>query len=290
MRLRAASEGITATSLKALVACLREKKVKIRCRTITDGEPRRFGWSRSGNKREPGGRFKITRAASDEISLTLLGPSEGLVERLRSRLPTVHYAAYAALRNIELKRITASNQLSSSFVIRYNRQGILVSGDTGFVDFPLKAGGKKYHPHLIEALDNLAVVQVAHHGGANAHFYRAMQKAESPLARPESFLLLSHGPDDPLRPSAEFSQYLEGVPRDNLNVHVLFTGRPCADRIADFRCDVFPRVGDSAIHGDVRLSFEDGSWIVKKHAVDMSTDERKGEEAKPSTPRRRKKV
>lgn len=283
MRLRAAREGINAASLRLLVEALHEKKVPIRCRYIDDGEPRRLCWSQSTH------RFEVASDQSDGILLTLLGPSEGLIGRHRTRLPAVDYAAYALSSRIEIKGITPSNQLSSAFIVRYREQGILVSGDTGFVDFPVKPRSRKYHPRLIAALEDIAVVQVAHHGGANAHFYRALQKANSPLAQPASFLLLSHGSDDPHRPSAEFSYYVGGAKRDDRKAYVLFTGKPRAERIADIRPYIYRRAGPIATGGDLRLIYGDNAWVVEKHAVDVSENEDVGKEAERvpevSTPR-----
>ncbi len=263
MQLRAAVEGINATSLRVLVAALHKKSVPIRCHYIDDGEPRHFRWSQRTR------RFEMAPGRSDQVLLTLLGPSMGLIKRHRARLPLADYAAYAMLNRLEMKTITPSNQLSSAFVIRYAGQGILISGDTGFVDFPIKPRSKEFHARLVGVLDDLAIIQVAHHGGANAYFYRALQKAKSPLAKPESFFLLSHGAGDMHRPSDEFSQYIEGVRHMDTRPQVLFTGKPRAERITDFRSNVFSPVGNPASSGDVRLCHKNGSWVVEKHAVDV---------------------
>jgi len=176
------------------------------------------------------------------------------------------YAAVAFYSLVVLKSITPSNQLS--YVMRFSAedQGILVSGDAGCVDFKPK-GRKPYYSDLLKALSPLHVVQVAHHAGNNAHFYRVLKAAQYPTAEPQSFLLLSHATHDRHRPSGEFREFVEHLRQDPEKVSVLFTTQPRPEKISDFASLVHACVGSFAEKGDVRLEFQSGAWEVKKHAI-----------------------
>lgn len=199
----------------------------------------------------------------------LLGPSKGLVRKHWDRLPIGVYAE-VALYSLALKSITPSNQLS--YVMRFSaeEQGILVSGDAGCVDF--KPEGKKpYYPKLLKALSPLHVVQVAHHAGYNDHFYRVLDAAQYPMAVAQSFLLVSHATHDRHRPSAEFREFVEHVRHDPEIIRVLFTTQPLPEKIRDFESLVHAPVLHTALQGDARLEFQNGTWKVTKHAIAIVT-------------------
>ena len=268
IRKSAASDAINAISLARITNCLRARQIPIRCQMINDGTPRRFVW-RTGARRFEGG----SRLSEQGPTITLLGPSERLVRKHWDRLPVGVYAEVAFYSLGVLKSITPSNQLS--YVMRFSaeNQGILVSGDAGCVDF--KPGDRQpYYPELLKALPPLHVVQVAHHAGNNAHFYRVLKAAQYPEAEPQSFLLVSHATYDRHRPSSEFRRFVENVRREPEIVSVLFTTQPRADKIRDFESLVHAPVGHTAMQGDVRLEFKDGRWNVTEHAIAIVTEPR----------------
>jgi hypothetical protein len=72
------------------------------------------------------------------------------------------------------------------------------------------------------------VIQVAHHGGANAYFYRCLLAA----------------------------------------VQLLFSSRPVEAKVRDVKSLIGSVVGvPAAAVGDVRLNFDRKAWTVSKHAV-----------------------
>ena len=265
IRKSAASDAINAISLACITNALRARNTPIRCHTIDDGTPRRFVW-RTGARRFEGGY----RLSAQGPTITLLGPSEGLVRKHWDRLPIGVYAEVAFYALGVLKSITPSNQLS--YVMRFSaeNQGILVSGDAGCVDFKPK-GRRPYYPELLKALSPLHVVQVAHHAGNNAHFYRVLKAAHYPKAEQQSFLLVSHATHDRHRPSSEFRRFVEVVRREPEIVRVLFTTQPRADKIHDFESLMHAGVGLAALQGDARLEFKGGRWKVTKHAIAITT-------------------
>jgi hypothetical protein len=202
-------------------------------------------------------------------TITLLGPSESLVRKHWHRLPLGVYVGLATFSLSLIKSITPSNQLS--YVARFaaENQGILVAGGAGCVDFrPTR--GKPYYTELLNALAPLHVVQVAHHAGNNAHFYRVLIAAQYSEAVTQSFLLVSHATKDRHRPSGEFRQFVEDLRREPDIVSVLFTAQPRTDKVRDFEDLVHATVGHRAQQGDARLEFREGTWRVTKHAIAIS--------------------
>lgn len=214
-----AKDSINATSLEKVVTVLRNRRVPMICRVIQDGEPRRFAWDSTMRRFVPGEQLQTTGP-----EITLLGPSEGLVKKHWNRLPIGNYMAFLALFKIPIKNITTSNQLSYVVRFRFDGQGILITGDAGCVDFKTKRGN--YYKKLINALLPLHVVQVAHHSGNNAHFYRVLLKAGYAAQKAESLLLLSHATQDQHRPSKEFGMFIEKVRKDEDTARLLFTSEP----------------------------------------------------------------
>lgn len=268
LRRSIAKDAINATSLAEVVAALRSTrpKVPILYHIIPEGEPRRFVW-RASQRRFVAG--KNIRAEGPDISL--MGPSDRLVRQHKNRLPVGDHILALAFRTIDLKSISASNQLSYILRFSYEGQGILVSGDAGCVDFNLKPGSRKYHPKLLQAMLPLHVIQVAHHGGNNAHFYRVLQKAGYASQSAPSLLLLSHATDDNHRPSKEFEIFVENVRAEGNDISVLFTCRPQRKKVREFLDVIHPPIGSEAgkSEGDVRVTFDGTKWSVKAHAVQL---------------------
>jgi hypothetical protein len=264
IRKSAADDAINAISLAKVVDAIRKRQdVPISCPIVPNGIPRRFVWRRDSQ------RFvgsSDLHAQGPEIML--LGPSQGLVEKHRNRLPLRSYAGFAYLSMIPVKSITPSNQLS--YVARFTaeKQHILITGDAGFVDFkPDKS--ERYHSKLLEPLRSLHVVQVAHHAGNNSHFYRVLQKAGYGNLRGFSYLMVSHATDDRYRPTREFGLFLETL-SNRTRKQILFTSRPTKDKVRDYISMIHPPVGEPASDGDVRLLFDGKRWRVKKHAIDLN--------------------
>src|SRR5262249_35841755 len=142
------------------------------------------------------------------------------------------------LARYEIKSITPSNQLSYVAHLAVEQQGILITGDAGFVDFkpPRKAD---YYDDLLKALAPLDVVQVAHHGGNAAHFYRVLRAAGYP-SRP-SFLLLSHATEDKHRPAEQFRELVQDSREAGDPVNILFTAKPLPEKIQGIEDLVHPR-------------------------------------------------
>lgn len=262
IRRSTAKDAINAVALKAVVDALRVRNLPMRSCTIADGTPRRFAWKAAQ------GRFVPSiHEASDGPVLTLLGPSDGLVKKHWDRLPIGTYYASVALARLPIKSITPSNQLSYVVRVSFEDQNILITGDAGFVDF--SSGRDSFYPDLLSALAPLQVVQVAHHGGNNAYFYRALMA--SPFADQQvlTFLLLSHATDDKFRPSSVFAKFIEQLRRPSHPVSILFTTRPQEKFVRDFGDLIEPVSGGPAGDaGDVRLSFDGGNWVVDRHWVD----------------------
>jgi hypothetical protein len=162
-------------------------------------------------------------------------------------------------------QLRQGNQLSYIARIGFAGQGILISGDAGCVDF--KSARDAYYPDLLEAMAPLHVVQVAHHGGNNAHFYRVLSAAKFPEQNDRSLMLLSHATDDKTRPSPEFREFLLSALKKGDDVQLLFTSRPTHDKVIDYLGAVHPTVGASGTVGDVKIVFDGKRWRVKAHAV-----------------------
>jgi hypothetical protein len=261
IRKSAARDAINVISLNAVTDALCSREIPIECRTIADGSPRRFVW-RDGSGRFEGSPYQLDGGPT----LTVLGPSEGLVKKHWHRLPIGVYVGIALFSISDIKSITPSNQLS--YVMRFsaNKQAILVSGDAGFVDAKPK-GRRPYYRAILRELSRLHVVQVAHHAGDNAHFYRVLQAAKYPLAKSKSFLLVSHATHDRYRPSRQFREFTEDVRRDPEVVSVLFTTQPLDEKIRSFASLIYRNVGPTGDRGDVRLEYGRRGWVVTRHAI-----------------------
>ncbi|WNH54178.1 hypothetical protein [Stenotrophomonas oahuensis] len=262
----AAKDALAAMNLKKVVDALARKNVSVRYQYVSDGEPSSYAWNEE--------RESFVRAKSPKgLALTLLGPSKGLIAKYWKRLPVGEYVGFALKRALPVESITPQNELSYSMIFSYENQGVLISGDTGFVDF-VSSGGRfspeKLFPNLIEALKvPLPVVQVAHHGGHNKYFYHALQAAGYPLAGGVNYLLLSHEEKSAVRPSEVFSEFVGNLDMDPTRIQILFTSKPRKDLSYDYK-DLFGPVvptNGEAKRGDVRLIFSDGEWSVVQHAV-----------------------
>jgi hypothetical protein len=259
IRKGAAKDAINAGALHEVVTALRKRDIPIRTHIIPDGQPRQFAWDAASR------RFAIASDGSAGPRLTLLGPSNGLVRKHWNRLPVEQATRVALSFLAEIKSITPSNQLSYIARLEHGGQGILISGDAGCVDFKLSRA--EYHPALLAAMLPLHVVQVAHHAGNNAYFYRVLDAAGYPEQTDPSLLLLSHATDDRHRPSAEFKSFLLGTLKQGDDVRLLSTSRPRPDKVAEFRSAFHPVVGTAGDEGDVTLTFDGSDWEVKAHAV-----------------------
>ena len=261
IRRSASKDAINATSLAAVVKALRSRHVPISCRTIADGTPRRFSWQAKERCFTPSNEL-----GSNGPELLLLGPSDGLVKKHWKRLPIGEYALKIAYQALPIEQITASNQLSYILRVDFNDARVLLSGDAGCVDFKLSLK-EGYHKALIEALARLDVIQVAHHGGHNAHFYRCLLAAGYASQRTTSYLLLSHAVADKHRPSEVFAKFIEQVRSNTNDVRLLFTSQPTEPKVRDFKTLFGAVAGASALSGDVRMLHNQMGWTVKAHAV-----------------------
>ncbi|MCR5855526.1 hypothetical protein [Mesorhizobium sp. J428] len=260
IRKAAAKDAINAAWLNKVVTALRKKRVPIRCSTIPDGTPRRFGWDGSAK------RFSPLAAGDKGPSIVLLGPSDSLVQKYAEKLPVGVYAMLFETR-IPIKPITASNQLSYVMVVEHGQERILISGDAGCVDFR-HGRNDPYFPDLLKELSTLNVVQVAHHAGYNSHFYRCLLDAGFPAQGSVTYLLLSHATNDEVRPTPEFSKFIENMALDRRNVSLLFTCQPQEAKVRDVKSVIAPvEGGASSSSGDVRLLFDGTSWTLRRHAV-----------------------
>ncbi|QEH81570.1 hypothetical protein EIK56_27180 [Sphingomonas sp. C8-2] len=261
LRQGAAEDAVNASALHDVVQALSKRGVPIRSEIIDDGEPRLYRWD-AGRR-----RFLLTAnaTAADDLSFTLLGPSRWLVNKHRERLP-VEYAAKIALSFVgKLRGITPSNQLSYIGRFDYKGQGILIAGDAGCVDFKPPRG--TYYQKLLDALLPLHIIQIAHHGGLNDHFYWVLWAANYAAQTDPSLLLLSHAAQDKTRPSPEFADFLLSTLKEGDDAKLLFTSTPTPDKVAAYRDAFFPVKGGQANVGDIQVVFGDGAWAVTAHAV-----------------------
>lgn len=265
IRKSTAKDAINAASLYKVVTALTKCSIPILWHMIQEGQPRRFVWIDSKRRFQPS-----SQQTSNGPEIKLLGPSEGLVKKHWDRLPLGSYMAYLAMRDIPIKNITPSNQLSYVMRFGFKEQGILITGDAGFVDAKM-GNTKKYHPDIISSLLPLHVIQVAHHGGNNAHFYRVLLAANYPAENYPSFLLLSHATHDKYRPSKEFGMFVGQVRKDDDDIKLLFTSEPNEAKVHDYKGIIYPLVGVpvKCNVGDVRVTFN-GNWVVTKHAVHVA--------------------
>lgn len=261
-----AADAINAKSLNKVVAALkgRKKPIDIACRTIDDGQPRRFAWSASAKRFVPG-----VAHPSDGPELTLLAPSKGLVAKYSHRLPIGDYGSLLAFARIPVVGTTASNELSYVMKLSHDGQNILVAGDAGCVDFKPNRRKKVFHPDLIAALKPLDVVQVSHHAGANAYFYHSLVEAKYPEQEKLSYLLISHGVDDAKRPSVAFANFIERFRSAQQKVSLLFTSQPLPEKVRDFADLIEPLRGTVAAldRGDAQLVHDDRGWRVTQHHI-----------------------
>lgn len=261
-----AEDALTAQYLKAVVDALEAKGVSTRYECVNDGEPALYAWKKADERFS---RVKTSRG----LTLTLLGPSKGLISKYWRRLPVGEYITFALKSRLPVESITPQNELSYAMIFSYEGQGVLISGDTGFVDFvPLgeRFDPRNFYPNLIQALKTpLPVVQVAHHGGHNKYFYHAMEAAEYPLAEGKNYLLLSHEEHAKSRPSEVFSEFITRLDLDEQRIQLLFTSQPLKTNSADYKYLFAPPVpGQGASNrGDVRLIYKSGQWAVQKHSV-----------------------
>ncbi|WP_445192747.1 hypothetical protein ACT009_02085 [Sphingomonas sp. Tas61C01] len=263
IRKSAAKDAINATSLNAVVKALKDRKLPIRSATINDGAPRRFVWDKAERRFYPS-----ANNSSDGPVLTLLGPSDGLVKKHWDRLPVGSYLALATYARLPVKSITPSNQLSYVVRVALEEQNVLISGDAGLVDFA--SGRNQYHQPLIDELAPLHVVQVAHHGGLNAHFYNALLASGYATQTAPSYLLLSHATNDASRPSGIFAKFVELIRAPQRSLTVLFTATPQEPFVRDYKKLIGPvRGGAPEECGDVRLEFGDRGWNLVQHLVQV---------------------
>lgn len=258
IRRSAATDAINAASLSKVVNALKRKSIPTSYQMVQDGTPRRFVWKDDREGFVPGVQLQ-----ADGLEFLLLGPSESLVKKHWDRLPIGAYLSLLSYVPVPVKSITPSNQLSYVARFKASEQGLLVCGDSGFVDF--KEKGKPYHKGLIDALLPLHIIQVAHHAGNNAHFYNVLLEAAYPAQPDSSLLLLSYAVNDKYRPSREFQLFVEQVRK--AGVQLLFTSRPNAEKVRDYREAIHKVVGKPGDTGDVRIQFDGSDWKVLKHAV-----------------------
>jgi hypothetical protein len=263
LRKATASNAITASHLAEVVKAISERgNIAVKCRVIPDGTPVKFKWSGRSRKFLPGAAAK-----EHEPVITLLGPSEALVKKHRDKLPFIETANVAFFSAIPIKAITPSNQLSYIFRIDHEGQGVLVTGDAGCVDYKPKSGGS-YYPALVSQFSSLQVVQVAHHAGNNAHFYRVLLEESVSYPEDGTFLILSHATEDKYRPSEAFGQFV-GSLAERVRPSLLFTSRPHPQRVEGFEGLIHQVVGRKEDQGDIRLSFDGQGWQVDSHAIQV---------------------
>lgn len=272
IRKSTAAKAITAIHLHGLVRALRGRREPVRpkCHYISAGQPRRFAWDATRKRFVP-----RSRGGSPNVVLTLLGPSDTLVEKHRDKLPVgaYLYALDNARGPIRLESITESNQLSYILTLETADQRLLISGDAGCYGFT--DDSSEYFPRLLKALSPLHVVQVAHHAGRNYDFYNTLLEAGFAEQTEPAWLLLSHEVRDESRPSDAFSRFVAEIRREGGEVSLLFTSVPTADKVAGYDELIAPVApgGSAAEKGDVRLSFVsetgESGWVVEKHAVEV---------------------
>jgi hypothetical protein len=170
---------------------------------------------------------------------------------------------------VPLKPVTASNQLSYVMMFESAGQKILIAGDAGCADFWDKKA-KGYHSALITAIKEPHVVQIAHHAGSNHRFYDVLLASGYATGSfPHSYLLLSHASNDSLRPSKEFDSFVSTLPSGQ-QFRLLTTSQPDPVKVLPFKSFYYPATHfPSAAVGDVQLSFQNGSWNVDQHLVQV---------------------
>lgn len=275
-----AKDAITAIHLDEVVKAIRARNtagvtpaIRIRCETISEGQPRYFFWDKN---RFRGGH---PTAKKGELGFHLLGPSAQLVAKLQQKIPVGLMMIAYSDKGLKSGSVRPSNRLSYVMRFHLNDEAILISGDAGFSDFS-PSGTTHFYPDLLAQLKSLQVVQVAHHGGINHRFYQALYAADLPKQTSWCFLLLSHAENDKTRPRAEFGHFADLFRWDQRDdVSVLFTSQPMPVKVMAFDDLVHPPVLPSgklvAKRGDVRLGFPftpdstrpNTSWRVEAHAI-----------------------
>ncbi|MBM57700.1 hypothetical protein [Hyphomonas sp.] len=259
-----AKNAINAAQLNKVVIALKKKKVPVFARSIQDGVPRRFVWH--------GATESLVGAKSgvgDGLELILLAPSNGLIDKHRAKLPVARQIAFALYKTIPLKSITESNQLSYVIHLRSEEQGILISGDTGCVDFK-PSGNKPYHRQLLDAMHPLNVVQIAHHGGNNTHFYRVLEQCKGKVDLQNAYMLLSHEVRSLYRPNDVFRIFIENIATPHSGPELLFTSAPRLAAVRGFERLIATPTEPPVDSGDVGLEFDNGAWTVVAHAISGS--------------------
>ena len=260
LRSQVAKEAINAGALRKVLAALSRRNILVRSEIIEDGVPHRYRWTSASQ------RFVLARPDSPGLTFDLLGPSKSLVKKHRDRLPAIDAGRIALAFAGEIRSITPSNQLSYIGCFRHAGQGVLISGDAGCVDF--KPDGGTYFPQLLDAMKSLHVVQVAHHAGANAHFYRVLAAAGYPEQVERSWMLLSHATHDRTRPSDVFQDFLLTSLKEGDDIRLLFTSEPTRDKVVDYLGAINPVVGSAGTVGDIRVQYQ-GRWDVSAHAISV---------------------
>jgi hypothetical protein len=249
--------AINASTLADVVAAAkgRQRRPKLVTRRILDGRPIRFGWV-------PASRcFRRTTKAADHLAtLTLLAPSAGLIRKHWSRIPLL----VVGPRHFLLESITPSNQLS--YVVRVDAFGrsLLVTGDTGFVDFRHPTRRTSYYPQLELAAATAEVIQVAHHGGRNAHFYGVLLSGMPHPSAP--WLIVSHARHDPLRPNQRFSWFVLSLQSKGSTPMVLFTAKPSTGKIQCITQCIAPTAGTAGAPA-VQMVGTPVGWTVTRHST-----------------------
>jgi len=279
IRKSAANEAINATNLAEVVNAIKRRhaaggsRIRVVSEAIPQGAPRYFHWN--------GAKFQETNPDfRGELGFHLMGPSHELVTQLHEKLPIGTYMLAYRAEDLMSGTVTPSNRLSYVMRFHLQEQAILVTGDAGFTDFaPTRS--KNYYPKLLALLKPLHVVQIAHHGGMNHHFYEALKAGGLPSQNEWSFLMLSHATNDTTRPRAEFTRFVALFRNDKRNdVSVLFTSKPTHDKVDTILDLIHPVVPGSPIRaesGDVRLSFPLSAdparagtqWRVQQHCVQV---------------------
>jgi|GEM_PF-1367813 len=275
IRKSAANEGINAANLAKVIMAIKARhakggsKIRIVSEGIHQGEPKYFKWN--------GNRFLEANPNSQtELGFHLMGPSYELIAKLHDKLPIGTYLLAYHSDNLRSGTVTPSNRLSYVLRFQFLNQAILVTGDAGFSDFAPDRTSN-FYPKLLNLLERLHVVQVAHHGGNNHMFYQALDASRLTEQNEWVLLLLSHAVDDKTRPRKEFRSFVARFRHDGVdNVSVLFTSRPRLDNvdtIIDLIHPLEPSSIGAADKGDVRLSFpcEAGTaeWRVINHFIQV---------------------
>ncbi len=260
-----ASRAVNAEALNDVVVSLKKRGVPVYSRQIQDGEPRRFVW----NKRRR--QFvEVGKRANGEVEFSLLGPSQSLVAKHWKRLPIARMFSLASATDIPIVGISPSNQLSYVMHFKSEGQGILISGDTGCVDFKPKGRTESYYKKLLKALNPLHVVQISHHGGANAHFYRVLLKSGGRKQLSSSLLLLSHETKSKSRPSNTLRTFVGKIRTLKDGPTLVLTSVPKPENISDYADLIHDVVGAASDEGDASIKYDGTSWTVIKHAIDKA--------------------